>query len=117
MRTGLSMASASASDQTQAFVFAHFTKCAHHSNPSHKKFLLPQQLFYLPFQQKDNQKFRQRQKQNHQKKTAFSISPPACIYNSIFKTTFRQSIRISCALKDIFSGFAARIIFAAAART
>ena len=117
MRTGLSMASASASDQTQAFVFAHFTKCAHHSNPSHKKFLLPQQLFYLPFQQKDNQKFRQRQKQNHQKKTAFSISPPACIYNSIFKTTFRQSIRISCALKDILSGFAARIIFAAAART
>ena len=51
-----------------AFVFAHFTKCAHHSNSSHKKFLLPQQLFYLPFQQKDNQKFRQRQKQNHQKK-------------------------------------------------
>ena len=92
-------------------------KCAHHSNPSHKKFLLPQQHFYLPFQQKDNHKFRQRQKQNHQKKTAFSISPPACAYNSIFKTTFRQSIRISCALKDIFSGFAARIIFAAVART
>ena len=51
------------------------------------------------------------------KRTAFSISTPAYIYNSIFKTTFRQSIRISCALKDIFSSFAARIIFAAAART
>ena len=29
------------------------------------------------------------------KRTAFSISPPSCVYNSIFKTTFRQSIRIS----------------------
>lgn len=36
------------------------------------------------------------------KRTAFSISPPACVYTSIFKTTFRQSIRISSALKDIF---------------
>ena len=69
------LASASASDQTQAFVFAHFTKCAHHSNPSHKKFPLSQQLFHLSFNQKYNQKFRQRQKQNHQKKNCvFHIS-------------------------------------------
>lgn len=49
MQTGLFMASASASDQTQAFVFAHFTKCAHHSNPSHKKFLLPPPAAFSPF--------------------------------------------------------------------
>ena len=117
LRTGLSMATASASDQTQAFVFAHFTKCAHHSNPSHKKFLLSQQLFHLSFNQKYNHKFRQRQKQNHQKKNRIFHSFSPFRYTSIFTTTFRLSIRRSCALKDIFSGFATRIIFAAAART
>lgn len=76
MQTGLFMPPASAYDQTQAFVFAHFTKCAHHSNPSHKKFLLSQQLFHLSFKQKYNHKFRQRQKQNHQKKN--------CVFHNFF---------------------------------
>mgnify|MGYP004682599741 CR=1 FL=1 len=112
------LASASASDQTQAFVFAHFSKCAHHSNPSHIKVSYSCKSFFtFLFSKKTIINSVKDKSKIIKKRTAFSISPPAFVYNSIFKTTFRQSIRISCALKDIFSGFAARIIFAAAART
>ncbi|WP_276781399.1 hypothetical protein [Treponema succinifaciens] len=118
LRTGLFRATASASDQTQAFVFAYFFKIRSPFQSLTQEIPTPSAAFLPSVSAKRQSEIPSKTKaKSSKKRTAFSISTPACIYNSIFKTTFRQSIRISCALKDIFSGFAARIIFAAAART
>ena len=111
-----SLAPASAYDQTPAFVFVDFFKIRSPlQSLTHKNFLLLQNLFHFPLQKKDNQKFRRNQEYNHHKKNCvFHIFSPFR-YNSISTTTFRLSIRRSHDLKDIFSGFAARIIFAAVA--
>ena len=118
MRTGLFMATALASDQTLRVCFRAFYKMRSPFQSLTQEIPTPSEVFFtFRFSKKTIINSVKDKSKIIKKRTAFSISPPACIYNSIFKTTFRQSIRISCALKDIFSGFAARIIFVAVART
>ncbi|MEE0887048.1 MAG: hypothetical protein UIB61_09085, partial [Treponema sp.] len=69
LRTGLFIASAFASEQTQAFVFADFFQKPLTIPIPHTKEILPfQQFFHLTFKQKDKQNFRRNQECNRYKK-------------------------------------------------